>query len=108
VRDHGLGVATAPDQAEHAVADREAAGAGTEGGDLACDLEARNIRGCVGWRRVGAHALQEISAVYRRRADPHADFAPRRLGSRPFDQREDVGAAGFGDRYGSHAGEHPA
>jgi len=86
VRRDRLGVTAAADQAEHAVADAEPLDAVADRVDLAGDLETGNVGRRVGRRWICAHALQQIRAVDRGRADAYAHFAARRLGRRPLDE----------------------
>src|SRR5262249_17858498 len=61
-------------------------------------LEPRDIRRRVRRSRIRTHALKEIGAVHRRRADPYTHLAPGRLGQWTVGDGEDLRSSKATDR----------
>ncbi len=98
-----FGIAAAGQQRGDRVADLPGRAAGADGGDLAGDLEARQVRGVRG-RRVGAAALLHVGPVDAGRADADQDLAGRRPRHRADRRTQHLGAAGLGDLDHPHLG----
>ena len=79
VGDEILGVATAADDAEHAIADRHSVTSPPSSRDLAGELEAGNVCRRAGRRGIVPVALMEVGAIERRRMHAHEHFVRRRL-----------------------------
>ena len=100
-----LGVSAPGDERAHSGSDCRRVDAVTERGHGACDLQPGDVRRA-GGRRVQSLALHHVGAVHARRLDCDEHLAGTGPGHLALGGNEHVGAAGFQDLDGGHAGRN--
>ena len=102
MHEHAIGQATAADQAEDPVADPPVQHPGADRGHLTTDLEAGDVGGRAGRRRVVSRPLRHVGPVDARVAGGHDDLVGAGRRVRALLQPHDLVAPGPGVDDGSH------